>query len=173
MCWELYFSWFFKKHTPECNEVKAWSKTWREVKWSRTKHLETAKNRSLKVLSITTGEQGQFAQFLPGNVTVINDGYLNNCLFCHGRTPMWHLTELLFLICVFFWFWWLNVFSYTCNGYAGEQIQTVDSFLFYIYTVYISNLKLFHHTLLMDNSSMLICWVNSFKGFIKKFNWTN
>lgn len=25
----------------------------------------------------------------PGNVTVINDCYLNDCLFCHKRTPMW------------------------------------------------------------------------------------
>lgn len=127
-CWELHFSWFLKNHTPECNEVKAWSKTWREVKWSRTKHLETAKNSSLKVLSITTGEQGQFAWSLPRNVTVINDCYLNNSLFCHKRTPT-RLCKAFkrtgIFICVFFWFCWLHVCSNTCKNYAGEQFHTL------------------------------------------------
>lgn len=60
------FSWFLKNHTPECNGVQARSKTWRGEKWSRTKHLETAKNSSLKVLTITTGERGQFVWSLTG-----------------------------------------------------------------------------------------------------------
>lgn len=94
---------------------KAWSKTLREVKWSRTKHLETAKNSSLKVLSVTTGEQGPFAWSLPGNITVINVCYLNNCLFCHERTPVW-LRSAFCRSCYFYLcaprLWWRHVWRW-------------------------------------------------------------
>lgn len=60
------FSWFLKNHTPECNEVEARSESWREEKWSRTKHLETDKNSSLKVLTGTAREPGQFVCSLAG-----------------------------------------------------------------------------------------------------------
>ncbi len=94
------------------------------MKWSRTKHLETAKNSSLKVLSITTGEQGQFAWSLPGNITVINDCYLNNCLFCHERTPMslhkaFTVTELVFL-------------SVHFSGVGGFMFHTLSIVILYI-----------------------------------------
>lgn len=114
---------------------KAWSKTWREVKWSRTKHLETAKNSSLKVLSITTGEQGPFTWSLPGNITVINVCYLNNCLFCHERTSMWLCNTFsrtwYFYLCVFL-VWWLHVCSNTCNVIAviWALSHSVNSFLY-------------------------------------------
>lgn len=60
------FSWSLKNHTPEHKGVRTRSKTWREEKWSRTKHLEKAWKSSLKVLTVTTGEQGQFVWALTG-----------------------------------------------------------------------------------------------------------
>lgn len=125
-CCQLHFSWFLKNHTPECNEVKAWSKTWREVKWSRTKHLETAKNSSLKVLSITTGEQGQLAWSLPGKVTVINVCYLSTGLFCQEDTSVTMQGKkptVLFLFVCFSYIWWLHAHYNICNISACELLQ--------------------------------------------------
>lgn len=76
---------FLRNHLPECNEADAQSKTRRKEKWSRTKHLETAKDRFLEMLAVTGGV-GVFARAL-GHVAVINGRHLKRCLFCHERTP--------------------------------------------------------------------------------------
>lgn len=52
----------------------------REVKWTATKHLERRMALPEGPQRKATGEQGQFAWFLPENATIINVPYLNSSL---------------------------------------------------------------------------------------------
>lgn len=130
------------------------------MKWSRTKHLETAKNSSPKVLGITTGEQGQLAPSLPGKVTVINVCYLSSGLFCqedNSVTMQGFNTTYYFCLSVF------PIF--------GDFMHTIISGTFlqvnYFKTVWVAFFptQLFEtfRSRLMYNSSPLILWGYSFK----------